>query len=109
MVMVIVSVVRPRARPRGRHFRQERSDAVVQKSGESDDVLIGQWGSFVEDRSRERTGARVDAVEDQPRDEVSDLVEPCANVPNGPTSAWNSASRRKSKPHMPHVSSVGSR
>lgn len=37
----------------------------MQKTGESDDVLIGQWGSLVGDRSRERTGARVDAVEHQ--------------------------------------------
>ena len=40
-------------------------DATVQEGGELDDVLIGQWGSFVEDRPCQRMGARVDAVEDE--------------------------------------------
>ena len=39
-------------------------DATVQQGGELDDVLIGEWGSFVEDRPRQRMGARVDAVEE---------------------------------------------
>lgn len=38
-------------------------DAAVHDGGELDDVLVGQRGSLVEDRSRERTGAGVEPVE----------------------------------------------
>ena len=38
-------------------------DAAMKDGRELDDVLIGQRSSLVEDRSRERSLARVDAVE----------------------------------------------
>jgi hypothetical protein len=37
----------------------------MERGGELDDVLVGQWWSLVEDRSREQTGAGVDAVENE--------------------------------------------
>ncbi len=44
---------------------QVAQDAAMERGGEFDDVLVRQWGSLVEDRPRERTGAGVDAVEDE--------------------------------------------
>lgn len=52
-------------------------DAAMKNGGEVDDVLIGQWGSLMEDRSGERTGLRADAVEPRASTRVREAHRRC--------------------------------